>query len=277
MPTSPPPPRRAEWGAAAKALPLDGKAQRGRRQYQDGGSPVHALTACCHGRGVVLAREPIRHGGAKSEAELTAAPALVARLDWPGRVPTGDALFCQRHLCRQVLAAGGDYLLPVKENQPTLHEELRLRFDPPAADPGLPPPDWREAETGEHGHGRTHDRRRPIASTDLVGDSDWPGLARGFRLAHTRRERGRQKRAPRYGITSLPPRVAPARRLLDLKRGHRGIENERHYIKAVTPGEEASPVHQAQGSTIMAIVRDTAVSLLHRAGYRAVAQPLPRA
>jgi hypothetical protein len=39
---------------------------------------------------------------------MTVAPALLARLPWPGRVLTGEALLCQRHLCQQVLDAGGD-------------------------------------------------------------------------------------------------------------------------------------------------------------------------
>ena len=56
----------------------------------------------------------------RREVELTAAPALVARVAWPGEVLTGDALFCQRDLRAQVLAAGRDYILLVKDNQPML-------------------------------------------------------------------------------------------------------------------------------------------------------------
>lgn len=265
-------PDQAERGG--QGIAIDGKAQRGRLRYQDGGSPIHALTAFCHDYGVVLAQEPIRHGEAKRKAELTVAPALVARLDWTGRVLTGDALFCQRHLCRQILAAGGDYLLLVKENQPALHEDLRLLFDPPADDPGLPPLDWRAVETVEKGHGRTHDRRHLIASTDLVGYSDWPGLAQVFRLEHTWREDGQPKRALHYGITSLPPQIASARRLLELKRGHWGIENGLHRVKDVALGEDASLVPQAEGPSIMALLRDTAISLLHHAGYRTIASRL---
>lgn len=71
---------------------------------------MHALSAFCHDRGVVLAHEPIAAaaGRDKGEAQLTVAPTLLTRIDWPGRVLTGDALFCQRTLCRQVRAAGGD-------------------------------------------------------------------------------------------------------------------------------------------------------------------------
>ena len=107
---------------SAQGVAVDGKAHRGRLPFQDGGGPVHALPAFCHEQGVVLAHEPSApgQGAEKGEAELTVAPTLLARVAWPGRVLTGDALFCQRDLCQQVLEADGDYLLLVKENQPTL-------------------------------------------------------------------------------------------------------------------------------------------------------------
>ena len=95
-------------GDAVQGVAVDGKAQRGRLPFQEGGCPVHALTAFCQEHGVVLAHEPIVQGADKGEAEVTVAPALLARVAWPGRVLTGDALFCQRHLCQQVRDAGGD-------------------------------------------------------------------------------------------------------------------------------------------------------------------------
>src|SRR5205823_2426204 len=103
-------------GRGAQGAAIDGKAQRGRLAFAGGGGTVHALAAYSHGAGVVLAQAEIRSTAEKAEAELTVAPAPIARLGWRGRVLTGDALFCQRHLCQQVLAAGGDYLLLVKEN-----------------------------------------------------------------------------------------------------------------------------------------------------------------
>ena len=79
---------------------------------------------------------------------MTVAPALLARVDWRGRVLTGDARFCQRGRCRQVLEAGGDYLLLVRQNQPALHRDLALLFDPSRDAPApLPLLDRREART----------------------------------------------------------------------------------------------------------------------------------
>jgi predicted transposase YbfD/YdcC len=260
-----------------RGVAVDGKAQRGRLPFQRGGCPVHALSAFCHTHGVVLAHEPIAQATRatdKSEAELTVAPAVLARVAWPGRVLTGDALFCQRALCQQVLAAGGDYLLLVKENQPRLHDDIRLLFDPPPSLAGPPLADRRAAQTRERGHGRQDEVRQLVASTDLTDYLDWPGLAQVFRLTRTWREHGHIKQAVRYGITSLAPALGPPDRLLALKRGHWAIENGLHRVKDVSLREDASLIHQGQGPTIMALLRDAAVSLLRRAGVRQISARL---
>jgi predicted transposase YbfD/YdcC len=282
---SPAPPR------ASQAVAIDGKAQRGRLAFDSAGCPVHALAAFLHDRGLVLAQEPIEahpqapeparaEAGAnakplidKAEAELSVAPDLIKRLDWHGRVLTGDALFCQRKVCDLVVSLGGDYLLTVKANQPRLYEDIRLLFDPP---PGiaLPLADCRQAKSLDHGHGRYHDARKLTASTDLSGYSHWPHLAQAYRLERTWQEKGQTKGEVRYGITSLPPEVADAERLLALKRGHWQIENRLHYVKDVTLGEDKSLVHLGNGPSVLAILRDLALSLLHQAGFRGIASRL---
>jgi predicted transposase YbfD/YdcC len=257
-----------------QGIAIDGKAHRGRLRFGSAGGPVHALSAVCHDLGIVLAHEPIDAGPDKAAAELTVAPALLARLDWPGRVLTGDALFCQTALCEQVLAAGGDYLVLVKENQGTLSDDIRLLFDPPATMPAVPLTDRRVARTVDSGHGRHADIRELLASTDLRGYLNWPGAQQVFRLERTWRERGQAKRALHYGITSLAPEQANAARLLALRRGHWTIENRLHRRKDVTFGEDASLIHVGQGPIVMALLRDAAVSLLHHAGVTRVASRL---
>lgn len=257
-----------------QGVAIDGKAQRGRLQDDHRGCPVHALSAFGHESGLVLAHEPIAHDRAKAEAELTVAPALLAQIAWHDRVLTGDALFCQRNLCQQVRDGGGDYLLLVKANQPTLCHDIALLFDPPPDVAPLPLLDRRTAQTRDHGHGRTDERRHLVASTDLTEHLDWPGLAQVFRLERTWRTGGTTHRALHYGITSLGPAQANAARLLALRRGHWAIENRLHRRKDVTFGEDASLIHVGQGPTVMALLRDAAVSLLHRAGVRRVAARL---
>jgi predicted transposase YbfD/YdcC len=269
----------AHVAAAAPTGPLrgvaiDGKAQRGRLRFAADGCPVHALSAFCHESGLVLAHAPISATSAKAEAELSVAPALLARIDWRDRVLTGDALFCQRNLCRQVRAGGGDYLVVVKENQPALHAAIALLFDPPPDLQALPLLDRRATLTVDRGHGRADERRHLVASTDLVDYLDWPGAAQVFRLERSWREGGKPHRALHYGITSLSPDQADPAQLLALRRGHWSIENQLHRQKDVAFGEDASLVHLGQGPTVMALLRDAALTLLHQAGLRQVATRL---
>lgn len=268
----------AQYGTAPSArgqhgIALDGKAQRTRQAYREPATGViQALSAVGHDSGIVLAQEPVNHLGDKADAELTVVPTLLARLALQGCVVTGDALYCQRTLCQQVLDAGGDYLVLVKANQPTLWEALRLLFDPPF--PALPHVDQREARTCDQGHGRYDDTRHLLASTDLNDYLDWPGVQQVFRLERTWWQQGRGHRTVHYGLTSLPPAVAPAERLLALRRGHWRIENGLHYVKDESLGEDRCTVRLGAGPTLLAIARDTVVSLLHAAGCSTIAARL---
>jgi hypothetical protein len=150
-----------------EGIALDGKAQHGRRQFEANPSVVQVLTAFCAEQSVVLTEEAITSQADKQEAELTVAPRVIAQVDWQGRVLTGDALYCQRDLCQQVLDQGGDYLLLVKANQRHLHQALVRLFEPGAR----PLLDRREARTVDKGHGRI-DLRHLIATADPLALPD---------------------------------------------------------------------------------------------------------
>src|SRR5579871_7030772 len=65
------------------------------------------------------------------EGELRTALQLLALLPLAGRLVTGDALYCQRDFCAGVAAAGGDYLITVKANQPALYAAIQELFANP--------------------------------------------------------------------------------------------------------------------------------------------------
>lgn len=274
----------APAGGAADAargsigIALDGKAHRGRLAFADRPEyPVHMLSAVLHERGIVLAQMPLEHTGGKAEAELAAAPTLVARLDWRGCVLTGDALYADAGLCRAVRDAGGDYLVTVKGNQPTALRAVATLFaaraDAALAAASLPPWDMRAATTLDKGHGRV-EVRRLVASTQLDDYLDWPHLAQAVMVERVWWRRGERHTAVRYALTSLPPQVADAERLLALVRGHWQVENGVHYVKDVTLGEDRSTIRAGHGPSVLAILRDAVVSVLHRAGWRTVAERL---
>lgn len=113
--------------AGAAALSLDGKTLRGSR---DGAVPgQHLVSAYAPHAQAVLAQVRV---DAKTN-EHKAALRLLGILPLAGRVVVGDAMFCQRDVCAQVVAQGGDYVLMVKDNQPGLQADLAAGFGYEAA------------------------------------------------------------------------------------------------------------------------------------------------
>jgi predicted transposase YbfD/YdcC len=259
----------AERERGEEGVAVDGKAQHGRLAFDADDRVVHLLTAFCQEQSVVLAEEPVEQPGDKAEAELTVAPRVIAQVDWHGRVLTGDALYCQRHLCQQVLDWGGDYFLTVKANQRTLHRLLMRTFDPQAR----PLLHCQEVRTIEKRHGRI-ELRHLRATADPLALPDWPGVAQLVWIERTWWEKGKRHQQVRYGITSLPREIGTPQRLLHLKRKHWLIENRGHRARDVTLGEDASLLHAGQGPSVFGVLRSAVLNLLHRAGYHAVTSRL---
>jgi predicted transposase YbfD/YdcC len=108
-----------------RAVAIDGKSSRGSRTA---GSPaVHLLAALDQETGCVLAQARVP----AETNEHKAALALLKGMVLEGRVITGDAAFCQRDLCAQVVGSGGHYLLKVDDNQPTLKADIEAALSPP--------------------------------------------------------------------------------------------------------------------------------------------------
>lgn len=105
-------------------LSLDGKTLRGIHGSEIPG--VHLVSAYASRAGVVLAQVAAPGKG----QELAAAKEVLNRVNLEGRVVLADALLTQRGVCEQIVAGGGEYLLPVKENQPTLYRDLQEAFSP---------------------------------------------------------------------------------------------------------------------------------------------------
>jgi hypothetical protein len=120
-----------EQPTADDQLSLDGKTLCGSA---DGELPaVHLLAVYATAAGVTLAQMPV----ATKTNEHKAALELLRQVPLAGKVLTADAMFTHRDFCAVVRAGGGDYVLPAKDNQPTLQRDIRTAFAP---EPGLSPP-----------------------------------------------------------------------------------------------------------------------------------------
>lgn len=244
----------------AVVISLDGKTLRGTipaGQTQG----LHLLAAYLPEAGVVLLQVEV---GAK-ENEIPVALRVVQILDVHGKVVRGDALLTQRARSAQIVAAGGEYVWTVKDNQSQLRADIAAAFTPPSLAKGFSagPTDFRSATTVNKGHGRTETRTLTTTSS-LKEFLDWPGVAQVFQLERTVQEHRtalvRQETV--YGLTSLTVDEADPRRLLDLVRLHWGIENGLHYRRDVTLHEDACRLASVAAQRVLAIINNLVLGLL---------------
>lgn len=120
-------------------------------------------------------------------------------------------------------------------------------------------------------HGSRREVRELVASTALNEWAAWPHRAQVARLVTRRTEHGETKQETHYFICSLPPESADPARLLDLARGHWGIENRLHWVRDVTFDEDRGQVRSGAAPQVMAALRNTAIALLRCRGATNIA------
>ena len=122
-----------QWmeGVLEKPLPdalpgvaLDGKTLCGTLAAQE--RNVHLLSFFEQAVGGVLGQQAVDPTTNEAKAALDFLKTVVLE----GRLITGDAMFCQRDLCREIIAAKSDYLIVVKDNQPELKTAIEAEFQP---------------------------------------------------------------------------------------------------------------------------------------------------
>ncbi|MHB8644349.1 MAG: ISAs1 family transposase [Thermomicrobiales bacterium] len=260
--------RLAQWMqqvvAALSTDALDGVAMDGkglRMSARCGATDAHLLSLFSHRLGVVLGEVAV----VDKTNEITASADALVMLLLSGVVVTGDAMFTQHAIAETILDAGNDYLLMVKENQPTLHGEISVLF----ADADAAVIEAAEATT----HSQRIEQRRLRASTELIGYTNWPGLAQVLCMERrvTDRQTGETSEETAYAVTSLPPERATPLQLLTLWREHWHIENQLHWVRDVTFGEDASTVRIGVGPQALAAVRNLAIGLLRLGGATNIA------
>lgn len=246
------------WLPALGPLAIDGKTVRGSGAEDH--PALQLLSAFATQVRLVLAQRAIANYD-----EIEAALALLEGLDLHGWIVTGDAKFTQKTLVNKIVAHGGDYLLTAKANQPTLVDDIATLFN----DPKLVAESITTTRRIDL-HGSRIEVRELRASSALSAEyCGWAGLRQVFRIERHRinKRTGEREVKVRYGITSLGPQRADARRLAAILRGHWGIENRLHWVRDVILGEDASRIRTGHAPQVMAIFRNVAVSLLGLLGF----------
>jgi len=243
-----------------KHVAIDGKTLRGSHDRGKGKAALHLISAWAVENHLTLAQEAV---DGKSN-EITAIPKLLELLDLNGALVTIDAMGCQKEIAEQIVEQGGDYVLTVKENQPTLYEEIEHLEEAALAD------DYAGCSSRseeEQSHGR-QELRACWVLTDLESlreRSKWPGLRSVIVVVRDRTVGDKNTCEKHYYISS---RELRAEQFLKAIRGHWGIENSLHWVLDVTFHEDGSRVRKDHGPENFALLRRMAVSMLKAEGSK---------
>ena len=245
------------WPDKLHLVAIDGKTSRRSHNRKTGQKALHLVSAFATDSRLVLGQEATD----EKSNEITAIPALVERLDLKGALVSIDAMGCNPNIARSILDAKADYLLAVKDNQPTLHADIRSYFET------APPREIEQVQTIDKDHGRFEVRIYKVSRVVdwYAAQRSYPGAPRFPQLAtiamvESRIERGDKIETEQRSYISSRPLSAAA--FADGARGHWGIENNLHWTLDVTFHEDLSRLRTGHGAKNMAVVRHFALNLV---------------
>jgi predicted transposase YbfD/YdcC len=240
-----------------RLVAIDGKALRRSFDTAAEKTGVHLLSAWCTANEAVLGQVAC---DVKSN-EITAMPKLLELLDLKGAVVSADAMHCQRQTAEDIVEKGGDYLLQVKDNQRSLHENLQLLFAEGIRDDCLGVDyDFAEDVTGDHGRIETRRCWTTGAVEGLAEPGAWRGLGSAVCVERIRRVGDQESQERAYYMSSLPG--TDAAKMLALTRGHWKVENQLHWSLDVVFREDDCRTRKGHAAENHSRLRRVALNLL---------------
>jgi predicted transposase YbfD/YdcC len=252
----------ASGGQVQEFVRVDGKTSRGSRDRRKGRSPLHMVSAWASRNRMVLGQEATE----EKSNEITAIPKLLLMLELKGCIVSIDAMGCQRAIAEQIIEQGGDYVLGLKDNQPSLSEAVEEFFETAqAADfAGVK---YDQKEELDKGHGRVETRRYWITEelSTLPKPERWKGLRSIGMVVREVLQGGERTEERRYFINSIP---AQANLFAEAVRGHWDVENRLHWRMDVVLREDACTIRKGNAPAILTTARHLVLNLFEREGSR---------
>ncbi|WP_373546072.1 ISAs1 family transposase [Chamaesiphon sp.] len=212
--------------------------------------------------------------------EITAIPALLELLDIKGCIVTIDAMGTQKSIAAKITAANADYVLSLKDNHPTLHQQVKSWFET-AQSQGFEGVDVSISQRVEKGHHRIENRKVytiPVSQLPSLYQQDqWSGLQTVVMVVRKSQYWNKTTHEVQFYLTSL---LSDANRIGSAIRQHcgcatvgspdhvgapsRGIENSVHWTLDVTFEEDKSRIRSLHGPQNFAVLRRLALNALER-------------
>jgi predicted transposase YbfD/YdcC len=251
--------------SGGRLIAVDGKTLRRSFRHAWSDTAIHMVSAYVSANRLVLGQL----AGAGPGQELALIVALLDLLDLRGATVTIDALGCQKVVAQKILARGGDYVLALKSNQPTLYDHARALLDEAILE-------WRDGKVGlkhetyqevEGDHGRIETRicwvTPEVRHLPKNLRAEWPGLRALVVVESCREGPGKEPtRERRYYIASH--KKPTAKFLAQAVRSHWGIENPLHWQLDVSFREDLCRVRKGHGAENFSRLRRIVLNKLKR-------------
>jgi len=227
-------------------ISIDGKTVRGSQDAK--AKAIHMVSAWANANQLAL-------GQVKTEEksnEITAIPTLLEILELKDCIVTIDAMGCQKDIAQKIVASEADYVLGLKGNQTSLHEDVKLYFEHEKV--------ATKTETKEKGHGRIETREYFLETEIgwLSQKPDWEKLNAIGMVKSKVWEKGVLREETRYFITSLTDVMTFSKAV----RAHWGVENSLHWCLDVVFREDLNRTRKDSSAENFAVIRRIALNIL---------------
>lgn len=237
------------FGSENTFVHIDGKSLTGSRDDSHGKKMLHLVHAWASEQNILLGQVRTE----EKSNEITAIPELIALLDLAGSIVTIDAMGCQKEIAKNIIDAQADYVLAVKDNQKSLHDQIQTAFSHQTIES--------ENTTVEKNHGRIETRTcRIIINLELAEETcKWANSQSIVEIERMRWIKGKETKETSYYISSLKTDAAFMNRVV---RAHWSVENQLHWSLDVAFGEDASRKRKGNQAQNFATLRRIALNVV---------------
>jgi predicted transposase YbfD/YdcC len=246
-------------GIAAEVIAIDGKTLRRSHNKKRDKPAIHMVSAFAARQRLVLGQVKV----ADKANEIVAIPRLLDLLAIEGAIVTIDAMGCQRSIAQKIIDKKADYVLALKGNQGSLHEDVKLFVAEQTAN-GFKHTTISRDRSVDADHGRIETRDVTVIHDVawLQERHAWPGLNRIIIVESSREFSDRTERETRLYLTSLNTQAAV---LGPIVRSHWAVENSLHWVMDMTFRDDESRVRTDNAPVNFTTIKHMAHNLIRNA------------